>query len=258
MRIIPIPGVFRPLSDTRLLAAHAARHAPGATVLDMCTGSGYVAVSAAQGGAREVTAVDVSRRAVLAAHVNARVNGVRVRALRGDLFAPVAGERFDLVVCNPPYVPAADGRVPKRGPERAWDAGADGRALLDRICDEVPRVLAPGGRVLLVHSSVCGEAETRERLSAGGLRVQVVDRHGGPLGPLLAGRAQVLEARGLLAPGQREEEVLVICGRRPSARSVRRAAAMQRNQAAPQGDQHREDGGGGKHEHTYRFVPYAT
>jgi release factor glutamine methyltransferase len=216
VRIIPIPGVFRPLSDTRLLASHAARHAPGGRVLDLCTGSGYVAIAAARSGARSVTAVDVSRRAVLAARVNARRNGTRLRAIRGDLVAPVREERFELVVSNPPYVPAVDGGVPRRGPRRAWDAGADGRALLDRICEEAPGVLAPGGRLLLVHSSVCGEAETLERLSAAGLRAEVVDRRPGPLGPLLSGRREVLEERGLLEPGQEEEEVLVVCGRRVS------------------------------------------
>jgi release factor glutamine methyltransferase len=192
-----------------MLAARARAEArAGARVLDVCTGSGIVAVSAALAGA-EVTAVDVSRRAVLAARLNARVNGVRVRALRGDLLAPVRGERFDLIVSNPPYVPD-DGSLPPRGLERAWKAGADGRAVLDRLCDEAPGLLAPGGTLLLVHSSVCGEDETLQRLSARGLRAEVVERRRGPLGPLLRARAPLLEASGLLEPGAREEDVIVV------------------------------------------------
>jgi release factor glutamine methyltransferase len=157
-----------------------------------------------------VTAVDVSRRAVLTARINARLNGVRVRALRGDLLAPVGDERFDLIVSNPPYVPAEDDALPTRGPQRAWDAGTDGRALLDRLCAAAPAHLRPGGALLLVHSSVCGLDPTVEQLEAAGLRVDVLDRRRGAFGPLLAARAPLLEARGLLAPGQREEDMLVV------------------------------------------------
>ena len=107
MRLVTLPGVFRPISDTWLLADALDREplAPGARVLDLCAGSGALAVRAALGGRRDVTAVDVSRRAVLTVRINAALNRVRVRARRGDLFAAVAGERFDAIVCNPPYVP---------------------------------------------------------------------------------------------------------------------------------------------------------
>jgi release factor glutamine methyltransferase len=213
VRIITPPGVFRPLSDTRLLAEQASALAPGARVLDVCTGTGYLAVAAALAGARRVVAVDVSRRAVFAARLNARLNGVRVDARRGDLLAPVDGERFDIVISNPPYVPAVDGGIPTRGPERAWDAGADGRALLDRLIATAPRVLAPGGRLIVVHSSVCGETATRAALAAAGLSSRVLARRAGPLGPRLAARAADLEARGLLPAGRREEELLVISAR---------------------------------------------
>src|SRR3954447_22936885 len=97
MRIVTLPGVFRPRPDSWMLARHlCAQIRPGASVLDLCTGSGAIAVAAARhGGAANVTAIDVSRRSVATVRINARLNGVRVRALRGDLFAPVAGERFD-------------------------------------------------------------------------------------------------------------------------------------------------------------------
>jgi release factor glutamine methyltransferase len=182
-----------------MLAARVRQTArPGARVLDVCTGSGIVAVSAALAGA-EVTAVDVADRAVLAARLNARLNGVRVRALPGDLLEPVADERFDLIAANPPYVPA-DGDLPDRGPERAWRAGPDGRAVLDRLCDEAPRLLVPGGELLLVHSSLCGEDATLDRLRANGLDAEVVERRRGPLGPLMRERF----------PASDEEDLLVI------------------------------------------------
>lgn len=177
----------------------------GARLLDVCTGSGVLAVTGALHGAAS-TAVDVSRRAVATAWINARINGVRVRALRGSLFDPVDGERFDCVVSNPPYVPSHDDALPSRGLRRAWDAGRDGRVVLDRLCDEVGERLNPGGVVLLTHSTIIGEEETLGRLRAGGLEAAVVERRRGPLGPLMRERVQ----QGLLPADLDEEEVLVI------------------------------------------------
>jgi release factor glutamine methyltransferase len=217
MRLVVPPGVFRPLSDSRMLADRLCEElSPGDSVADVCTGSGVLAVTAATSGAGKVTAVDVSRRAVLATRLNARLNGVSVDAVRGDLLEPLAGERFDMIVSNPPYVPAEYDALPGRGPARAWDAGRDGRALLDRICAEAPARLRPGGTILLVHSSVCDPGRTVELLERGGLDASVVSRSRGPLGPLLRERAQTLERNGLLPPGARYEDLVVIRGRAPS------------------------------------------
>jgi release factor glutamine methyltransferase len=215
MRLVTPPGVFRPHSDSLLLADHLREVVePGAVVADICTGSGVLAVAAACAGAGDVTAVDVSRRAVLTAWINARLNGVSVRARRGDLFAPLYGERFDLIVSNPPYVPAADDELPTHGRARAWDAGRDGRALIDRICAQAPARLRPGGAVLVVHSSVCDADRTVSMLAQGGLVAEVVTRSSGPLGPLLRERKATLEQRGLLPRDARAEELVLIRGRR--------------------------------------------
>jgi release factor glutamine methyltransferase len=187
---------------------------PGARVLDLCTGSGAIGVAAALRGAA-VTAVDVSRRALLSAWLNARANGVRVRTRRGNLFAPVDGERFDLIVANPPYLPAASEELPTAGPARAWDAGRDGRALIDPICAAAPRHLTPGGELLVLHSSVCDVERTRAALAANGLEADVVYRHRGPLGPLLRERVELLWADRRLPAGSLEEEIVVVRGRRP-------------------------------------------
>src|ERR671926_83539 len=100
LRLVTLPGVFRPISDSEFLADVLREQTlpPRASVLDLCTGSGILAVTAALRGARDVTAVDVSRRAVLTARLNARLNGARVRAVRGDLYAPLRGHRFDAIV----------------------------------------------------------------------------------------------------------------------------------------------------------------
>src|SRR6059058_2755540 len=186
---------------------------PRASVLGLCTGSGALAVAAAQRGAREVTAVDISRRAILAVRLNARLNGVRVRAVRGDLYAPLGRGRFDVIVSNPPYVPADSDGLPRSGRARHADAGHDGRILLDRIIDGAPDRLRPGGSLLVVHSSIIDIDRTLDRMRAGGLEADIVVHRRGPLGPLMSARVHMLEGRGLLRPGQREEEVAVIRGR---------------------------------------------
>ncbi|HYF26967.1 MAG TPA: HemK2/MTQ2 family protein methyltransferase [Baekduia sp.] len=216
MKILTLPGVFEPRSDTWMLATALTEAMPRrARVLDVCTGSGAIAVVAARHGAREVVAVDVSRRAVLTARLNARRNGVRVDARRGDLLAPVAGEQFDLIVSNPPYVPAAADALPRRGQRRGWDAGRDGRVLLDKLCAKAPAHLVPGGIFLVVHSEVCGTDATVRQLTAAGLDTEVVHRHRGPLGPLLRERRDMLVQRGLLRAGAQDEEVVVVRAQRP-------------------------------------------
>ncbi len=210
-----MPGVFRPISDSRLLADCLRRElSPGARVADICTGSGVLAVTAALHGAGAVSATDCSRRAVWSARLNARLNGVVVGAVRGDLLKPMGGRQFDLIVSNPPYVPAENDDLPSRGAARAWDAGRNGRALIDRLCDEAPAHLRPGGTLLLVHSSVCDERSTLKRLQSHGLATQVVARRRGVFGPILAARAPALQERDLLPPGEVEEIVVIRARRR--------------------------------------------
>ncbi len=122
------PGVYRAQSDTELLieVTRDGGFARGRDVLDVGTGSGALALAAARCGAAGVTAVDLSLRSVLTTWLNSRLHGARVTVHRGDLFEPVAGRRFGLVVANPPYVPAASARLPRHAIERCWDAGPTG------------------------------------------------------------------------------------------------------------------------------------
>jgi release factor glutamine methyltransferase len=151
-------------------------------LLDVCTGSGVVALALAP-RARSAVAIDRSRMAVAAARANALLNRRRVTVLRGDLFAPVRGRRFDCVVANPPYLPTAGaGRMPAGS--LAWDGGDDGRAIVDRLCREAAAHLRPGGRLLLVQSSLIDECRTLDLLVEAGLEPSVVASRGGPLGPL--------------------------------------------------------------------------
>lgn len=132
-------------------------------VLELCTGSGCVAITLAKrlAGAR-VVATDLSPAALAVARRNIARHGLedRVAVGEGDLFAPVAalaqGRPFDLIVSNPPYIPtekiSAMGRpVAEHEPRLALDGGEDGLNPRRRILAEAARYLAPGGRLFLEH-----------------------------------------------------------------------------------------------------------
>lgn len=206
------PGVYRAQSDTTMLARTATEggYARDRDVLDMCTGSGALALAAWQAGAASVTAVDVSWRSVAATWLNCRVRRAPVKVHQGDLFAPVAGRRFGLILANPPYVPAPATAPPRHGIGRCWDAGLDGRLLLNRICDAAGAHLTDDGVLLMVHSSVCDAELTVERLGRSGMAGQVLERGRVPFGPVMRARAELLAERGLIQPGENIEELVVI------------------------------------------------
>jgi release factor glutamine methyltransferase len=206
------PGVYRVDSDTALLTDVLRDQVRNRTVLDVGTGTGALAMAAVRAGAAAVTAVDLSRRSAAAAWLNARLHRAPVTVRRGDLFEPVRGRRFDVVLANPPYVPAAQADPARHRIARCWDAGHDGRLLLDRITAGLPDVLVPGGRALIVHSAVCGEQASLDAMAAVGLEAAVVARAVIPFGPVMRARAALLEHRGLIPPGQTEEEIIVVEG----------------------------------------------
>lgn len=211
MLLLRPPGVYRADSDTSLLidVLRAGCYPAGRHVLDIGTGCGAVALAAADGGAASITAVDLSLRSVVATWLNCRLHRVRCTVRRGDLFGPVAGQYFDLILANPPYVPTATNVLPRHRITRCWDGGVDGRAVLDRICAEGPGLLTPEGMMLMVHSTVCDDDLTLTRLTESGLHAEVLARCTVPFGPVMRLRAGMLEARGLVEPGQCEEELVV-------------------------------------------------
>jgi ribosomal protein L3 glutamine methyltransferase len=129
---------------------------PVARVLDLCTGSGCIAIAMAVHQPHwQVDAVDLSDDALALAAENARLLDVarRVRLMRSDLFSGLAGEVYDLIVSNPPYVPA--GEVPALPPEYAHEpslglaAGTDGLDLALRILRDAPRHLSDDGLLVV-------------------------------------------------------------------------------------------------------------
>ena len=125
------------------------------SVLDLCTGSGCLAIIAARVFPNaEIEAVDVSPAALEVARLNVDEHGLqdRIRLLAGDLFAPVGGRRYDLIVTNPPYVAAAEvAAFPpeyQAEPQLAHLGGADGLDLVRAILGGAAAHLTPGGGLL--------------------------------------------------------------------------------------------------------------
>lgn len=170
------PAVLIPRPDTESVVVECLRLAkgvPAPRVLDIGTGSGNIAVAIAQQhrGAR-VTAVDLSPDALTVAARNADRHGAadRVRFLQGDLFAPVpAGERFDFVLSNPPYIAREEmDRLPPGvrdyEPHLALDGGPGGYAILDRLLAEAGASLEAGSH-LIVEIGAPQEGPVRQRFA---------------------------------------------------------------------------------------------
>ena len=214
LRVRTLPGVFAPTrSDTALLwkAVEQAGLVHG-RVLEVCSGSGALALCCARAGAR-VTAVDAWWRAVLTIRLNSWRLGLPVDVRHGDLLAPVAGQRFDLILANPPYLPAPP--RPRGGADLAWDGGADGRALLDRLCEEVGTALAPGGSFALVHSSLADLERSEQQLASSGLAVRRLIEQEGPLGPLASAHRDHLESLGVLDDRAVERMAVILASAGP-------------------------------------------
>lgn len=214
--LIRPPGVYRPQADTQLLVhalneADVPRHS---RVLDVCTGTGVLAIQSARSRAASVTAVDISRSAVAAAWLNSRLRGLDIELILGDFQRVLHGRSFDVIVTNPPYVPTA-AEHPPRGIARCWDAGHDGRSAIDALCRLAPELLSSTGMLLMVHSAICGTDTTLTRLRQVGLKTAVVARASIPFGPVLRRRADWLAARRLIHAGQQHEELVVIRADRP-------------------------------------------
>lgn len=152
--------VLIPRPETELLVEKALAFAPifrTPRILDVGTGSGAIAIALSHKWPEAiVTAIDLSESALEVARRNAECNGSadRIRFLQGDLLAPVAGEQFDLIMSNPPYVSGRDRNtlaieVRNYEPAQALFAGEDGLAIYRRLIPEAFNALTAAGIFLL-------------------------------------------------------------------------------------------------------------
>ena len=159
--------VLIPRPETELLVRQAVSALKdGDSVLDLCTGSGAVAIAVACEAAKDktvtVVASDLSEDALEVARENARLNKANVTFVRADIFNCVRG-RFNLITANPPYVQSAEiASLPKDvrdfEPHDALDGGVDGLVFYRRIAEKIGRYIVRGGMCILE----CGEGQAQE------------------------------------------------------------------------------------------------
>jgi release factor glutamine methyltransferase len=185
------PAVLIPRPETELLVELALACAPG-SVLDLGTGCGAIAlVLKRQLPQARVVAVEASAAALAVARRNAAALSLDVDLRHGRWFAPVAGERFDVIVANPPYVAEGDPHLAQGDlrfePRSALAGGADGLDAIREIVRGASAHLEPGGRLLLEHG-LGQDAAVRQLLEEAGLE-------GATTWPDLAGIARVTGGR---------------------------------------------------------------
>jgi len=172
------PAVLIPRPDTELLVELALeRLPPRGRVVDLGTGSGAIAVAIAHNRPdASVTALDVSTEALAVAARNAQRNGAQVRFLQSDWFSAVAGEAFDLIVSNPPYIADGDRHLSEGDlrfePSGALTDFADGLSALRQLVDGAPAHAAPGSWLLMEHGYDQAEAVRALLAKAGYSEVQ--------------------------------------------------------------------------------------
>jgi release factor glutamine methyltransferase len=148
--------VLIPRPETELLAEKAislVKDKGYEKVLDICTGSGAIAIAIAKNTTAEITASDISTSALEVAKANALTTGANVKFVESDLFGSVEG-KFDLITANPPYIPSADietldKKVKDFEPRLALDGGVDGLDIYRRIAENLDNYLAENGTMLL-------------------------------------------------------------------------------------------------------------
>ncbi len=171
--LVVLPEVFNPvlLRTGAFLARSVAALPlwPGASVLDLGAGSGVGGIFAARRGAG-VVAVDINPEAVRCVRINALLNHLEhaIEAREGDLFEPVANERFDLVLFNPPFYRGQ----PRRPLDHAWR----GDDVFERFSTGLADHLKPGGQALLILSSDGAGDELLAGLRTAGFQQQVAAR----------------------------------------------------------------------------------
>ena len=182
-----------PRPETELLVDHALRLVRSGRALDVCTGSGCLALAlAAEGGFSQVIGSDLSGDAVALAALNARVCRLPALLVRSDLGTAFRGERFDLLVSNPPYLTEAeyqalDSSVKSWEPREALVSGPDGLAATRRLLEQASGLLTAGGWLVMELDFSRADLSAGLARGAGLVEVNVLND--------LFGRARYLVAR---------------------------------------------------------------
>lgn len=172
-----IPENVYPPSEDSFLLLESIVLKPGDTLLEIGVGSGFIAIQLSK-KAEKIVATDISPEALKTAIENAENNNVHNIEFRlGDLFTPIIkGEKFNLIVFNPPYLPTDEVDKINERIELAWNGGVNGRNIIDKFISTVKNFLADRGRVYLVQSSLAGIKETVNKLNKQRFKTKIIAR----------------------------------------------------------------------------------
>ncbi|WP_336325214.1 HemK2/MTQ2 family protein methyltransferase [Halovenus sp. HT40] len=178
-----IETVYQPAEDSKLLADAVVEAVdPDQRALDVGTGSGYIATRLRNEADADAVGVDLNPEACEQAFE------ADVPVVRGNMFSPFCDDAFDVVVCNPPYLPTPPEQEWDDWMERALSGGEDGRAMVNPFLDGVGRVLAEGGAAYLLISTLTGPEEVRAYGRERGLDSEIVSEESHPFEKLLVVR----------------------------------------------------------------------
>ena len=181
-------NVYAPAEDSFLLAKHA--HKIQGNILELGMGCGISSlVNASRNPTNYVLGFDINPHAVKNAEYNARNNKIsNARFAHSNLFSHVPNLRFDGILFNPPYLPPNEEVEEEHYARLALDGGKDGRELIDKFISVLPEHLLPGGKALMIHSSINGLSQTMDAAQEKGLSIEVVEEQ-----PFFFEKLQLLE-----------------------------------------------------------------
>lgn len=166
------PEVYEPAEDTFLFAENLNIQRRD-DVLEIGTGTGLISIYTAQ-RTKRVVATDINKHAVKCALKNTITNKTyNIELRQGDLFEPVEGEKFDLILFNTPYLPTSEDEKLDEELNAAFDGGLEGRDTIDRFIEEVKEYLNDEGRVQLVQSSLADNEKTLSKLEELGFDTEI-------------------------------------------------------------------------------------
>jgi len=197
-----------PQSDTFLLLEHLDA-GESDFVLELGVGCGMIALCLAP-KVKAVFGIDSNPYAIKNALHNAEQNSItNAHFICGDLYEPINGRQFDLIYANPPYVPTPPNWIETDIIETAWNAGCNGRKILDRIIADAKEHLTTNGKIVLVQSSLADIPKTIKVLENNGFQTRILVEKKDRLGPISMGRYWWLKKRGMLVDSLYERLVVV-------------------------------------------------
>ena len=192
LEMLTDPRALIPRPETELLVEEALKFIHGlgrrAKVLDVCTGSGCIAVAIAKLVDADVTAIDISPAALTLAKENAALHQAKINFLQSDLFAGLAGQTYDVIISNPPYIPTGElsglqHEIQDHEPMLALDGGPDGLDIYRRLVPASLEHLTPGGALFLE----IGPAEVETIMKSAGYGIVRLVKDYAGLNRVLAG-----------------------------------------------------------------------